>query len=328
MSQLISIIMPFKNCEEFLKETFNSILIQTYTNWELIVINDHSDDKGAELIKENFKDKRIKLLNNKGKGIIKALQYGYCQSKGSYITRMDADDIMKPNKLQELKDALDSSKEDSVAIGLVHYFKSDGSKIGNGYLNYQNWINDLAINKTSFNEIYKECSIPSPSWMMKISIFNKIGGFNSKEYPEDYELAFRMYENKLKVIPTKNIVHLWRDYDSRTSRTDENYQDNRFLSLKVYSFLKLNYISSKKLALLGAGKKGKAIAKLLIANEIQFDWLCGTPNKIGHNIYGQLLQSSDAFPINCQVIVAIATKGALIKIKEEEIKSNIYYYFC
>jgi hypothetical protein len=235
---------------------------------------------------------------------------------------------MKPTKLIELKSALDSSKEESVAVGLVHYFKSDGSRIGNGYLSYQNWINNLAINRHSFKEIYKECSIPSPSWMMKMEVFHKIGGFKSEIYPEDYELAFRMYQNNLKVIPSNNIVHLWRDYSYRTSRTDENYEDNRFLTLKVNSFLKLDYLSAKKLVLLGAGKKGKKIAKLLIDSDVKFEWLCGTPNKIGHNIYGQILQSSKNVPIGCQVIVAIATKEELLRIKEEEIKTNLYYYFC
>ena len=328
MNELISIIMPFKNCEEFLKETLNSIINQTYTSWELIAVNDHSEDNGIELIQADFQDKRIQILNNKGKGIIKALQLGLENTKGIYVTRMDADDIMKPSKLKELKEAIDTSKEASVAVGLVHYFKSDGSEIGNGYLKYQDWINNLAIKKASFKEIYKECSIPSPSWMMKMEVFKKIGGFNPEIYPEDYELAFRMYQHKLKVVSTKKVVHLWRDYELRTSRTDENYKDNRFLTLKVNSFLKLDYIPSKKMVLLGAGKKGKTIAKLLIASKVKFDWVCGIPNKIGHNIYNQILKSSKEIPSNCQVIVAIATKEELARIKQEETKSNLYYYFC
>lgn len=328
MKELISIIMPFKNCEEFLEETLNSILSQTYTNWELIAVNDHSDDKGVEFIQKEFDDKRIHLFKNEGVGIIKALQLGFINAKGGYITRMDADDIMKPTKLEELKQALDLSKGESVAVGLVHYFKSDGSDIGSGYLSYQNWINTLASSKVSFNEIYKECSIPSPSWMMKTAVFKNIGGFSSEVYPEDYELAFRMYEHKLKIAPTNNIVHFWRDYASRTSRTDKNYQDNRFLELKVNSFLKLDYIPSKELVLLGAGRKGKEIAKLLIARDVKFDWLCGTPNKIGHNIYGKILGASKKVLNNCQVVIAIATKEELVRIKDEEIKSNLYYYFC
>lgn len=327
MNELISIIMPFKNCEQFLEETLNSIITQTYSNWELIAVNDHSVDRGANFIRNEFKDQRIQVVENQGQGIIKALQEGFSYSKGGYITRMDADDIMKPNKLKELKEALSTTKE-SVAVGLVHYFKSDGSEIGNGYLKYQNWINKLAEAGDSFNEIYKECSIPSPSWMMKRNTFIKIGGFNAEVYPEDYELAFRMYEYELTVVATKNVVHLWRDYETRTSRTDDNYQDNRFLTIKVHSFLTLDYNQKKTLVLLGAGKKGKTIAKLLIGNKIEFEWVCGNPSKIGHNIYGKILKSSEILSDDSQVIVAIATKEELIQIKQAETELNLYYYFC
>lgn len=328
MNELISILMPFKNCAPFLKETLDSILAQTYTSWELIAVDDHSEDSGAEFILKNYQDNRIKVLTNEGVGIIKALQTGIKQATGTYITRMDADDLMLPIKLKELKEAVDSSSKKSVAVGLVQYFKSDGSLIGNGYLRYQNWLNSLALNKASFKEVYKECPIPSPSWMMKTTVFNEIGGFNSETYPEDYELAFRMYAYNLEVMPTVNKVHLWRDYDTRTSRTDENYKDNRYLTLKVNLFLKTDYNPTQKLVLLGAGKKGKMIAKLLIDNGVDFEWRCGIPSKIGHVIYNQPMLSSDDIPTNCQVIVAIAAKEELIRIKEEESQLNLYYYFC
>ncbi len=328
MEDLISIIMPFKNCGDFLEETIGSILNQTYENWELIAINDHSADNSEELIQNLTKDKRIKVITNNGDGIINALQTGYKIVKGNYITRMDADDIMQPSKLEVMQRLLYESSTKKVVIGKVHYFKSNGSEIGNGYLNYENWINSLAEKGNSFKEIYKECPIPSPSWMLKRELFEEIGGFNSSIYPEDYELAFRMYEYNLTVVSTKEKVHLWRDYETRTSRTHENYKDNRFLSLKVNQFIKLDYNQKQRLSLLGAGKKGKLIAKLLIDKGIKFDWCCNNENKIGHIIYNKELLQTDLNTMNTQFIIAIANKTELLQLKEKEILSNEYYYFC
>lgn len=329
MKSLISIIMPYKNCAHFLNETINSILNQTETNWELIAINDHSDDNGMNILTSfQEKDNRILTIKNNGKGIIDALKTGYNLAKGNYITRMDADDICTPNKLKDLKSIIDENGINSVAIGKVHYFKSDGSIIGDGYLKYQNWINQLAEKHNSFSEIYKECPIPSPSWMLKKETFDKIGAFDSSTYPEDYDLAFRMYKAKLTPIGTKEKVHYWRDYSTRTSRTHDNYKDNRFLELKVDYFLKLDKSSNKKLVLNGAGKKGKFIAQLLIKNKIEFEWTCGTPSKIGHNIYGKVLRSNKEVIKKSQIIIAIATKEDLAQIKLNEIESNDYYYFC
>ncbi len=329
MNQLISIIMPYKDCALFLKETLESILSQSYSHWELIAINDHSIDKGEEVV-TNYasKDHRIITIKNKGKGIIEALKTGYEKSKGFYITRMDADDIMLNHKLEKLKAILDRSVQDTVAVGQVFYFKSNGETIGNGYLSYQNWINKLALKGTSFSEVYKECPIPSPSWMMIKSTFEKIGAFDSSCYPEDYELAFRMYKDHLNVTSTSTIVHHWRDYESRTSRTDENYKDNRFLALKTKSFIEIDYQKEKQLVLLGAGKKGKLIAKLLIENKVDFEWFCGTQKKIGHNIYGKTLKNSATIFNESQIIIAIANKEELNLIKQEEVLSNDYYYFC
>lgn len=327
--ELISIVMPYKNCAQFLEETLDSIIEQTYTNWELIAVNDNSEDNGEDIINNySKKDKRIIPIKNTKKGIIGALNTGYNVTKGKYITRMDADDLMMKEKLSQLKKVLNNNNKDTVAIGKVHYFKSNGEQIGNGYLEYQNWINKLAVNENSFSEIYKECPIPSPSWMMKKSDFDKIGAFQSATYPEDYELAFRMYKNKISVIATPTIVHHWRDYNTRTSRIDENYKDNRFLVLKTNSFIEIDYQSEKQLCILGAGKKGKSIAKLLIDKNINFKWLCGTSNKIGHNIYGKIIKDSSIPINNAQIIVAIANKEEINRIKRQETPSNDYYYFC
>ncbi len=329
MQELISIIMPYKNCALFLVETINSILTQTYTNWELIAVNDHSTDDSYNSIQQFAQqDQRIYNLTNNGVGIIEALQTGFAFSKGTYITRMDADDISLPHKLSQLKTVIDKHGKDTVAIGKVHYFKSNGETIGNGYLSYQEWINNLADLQNSFSEIYKECTIPSPSWMLLRDTFNLIGGFNNNTYPEDYDLAFRMYNANLKPIGTLSIVHHWRDYATRTSRTDSNYKDNRFLALKTHYFIQIDYNPNQLLTVLGAGKKGKTIAQLLIAQGIAFEWFCGTANKIGHTIYGKVLQNSNLLPQNAQIIVAIAAKEALHQIKEKEDASNDYFYFC
>ena len=69
---LISILIPFKNTELFLRECINSIINQTYSNWELLIIDDHSTDKSYDLVEDYAnKDKRIKLYKNDGSGIIK-----------------------------------------------------------------------------------------------------------------------------------------------------------------------------------------------------------------------------------------------------------------
>ncbi|MEA1787485.1 glycosyltransferase [Arenibacter sp. GZD96] len=287
MSQtaLISILIPFKNTAAFLPECFDSILNQTYTHWEIIAVDDGSEDESWSLVQSYAtKHSNIKLRSNHGKGIIPALQTAYKASCGDLITRMDSDDIMTANKLNVLATSLLRKGAGHVAIGKVRYFSKSG--ISDGYARYEKWLNGLTQNGTNYTEIYKECVIPSPCWMVYKTDLDRCNAFDLDRYPEDYDLAFRFYEMGLQCIPCSEILHLWRDYAHRTSRTSVHYAQNYFLDIKLYYFLKLDRDAERPLVLWGAGGKGKSIAKKLIESQIHFYWLCDNPNKIGKKIYG------------------------------------------
>ncbi len=94
----ISVIMPVYNSEKYLRESIESILNQTFTDFELIVINDSSTDNSLNIIK-SYKDKRIKLINNKKNlGTVKSRNVGLRKAKGKYIAVMDSDDISLSNR--------------------------------------------------------------------------------------------------------------------------------------------------------------------------------------------------------------------------------------
>ena len=96
--------MPVKNAGKFLHECLQSIRDQTEAKWELIAVNDHSTDDSKQILQHFAQnDARIKVLENKGSGIISALQTGYQLTTGNFIHRMDADDVMPIIKLKVLK---------------------------------------------------------------------------------------------------------------------------------------------------------------------------------------------------------------------------------
>ena len=190
MSQaLVSIVIPFKNTELFISECLTSIIKQTYTNWEAIFVNDNSTDDSFQIV-ERFskKDERVNLLNNFGNGIIEALKTGFDYSSGAYITRMDSDDLMTPIRLETMLSNLEKYGKKHLAVGQVKYFRADG--LSDGFSRYEQWLNSLTVNGKNYSEIYKECVIPSPCWMLHREDFEACGGFNSDIYPEDYDLAF------------------------------------------------------------------------------------------------------------------------------------------
>ncbi|MGC1472699.1 MAG: glycosyltransferase family 2 protein [Psychroserpens sp.] len=331
---LISILIPFKNTELFLKECLNSIIAQDHDNWELLIVDDHSTDNSFELVFAFAeKDKRIKLLKNTGEGIIHALRLAFSKSKGSYITRMDSDDIMHSAKLSTMLADLKHHGRHHIALGLVKYFNENG--LGDGYARYESWLNALTQNGQNYTEIYKECVIPSPCWMGHRDDLVSCGGFESNRYPEDYDLAFRFYKHKMACIPSQDVLHYWRDYNERTSRTDDHYAENNFLELKIDYFKELNYDASKPLVIWGAGQKGKQVAKLLKLKKIDFIWVCDNPKKIGKHIYDEVLYSFKHLKTleqpQCIVTVANPVSQAEIRLalKTLQMKNMTdYFFFC
>ena len=278
-------------------------------------------------------DPRIKVFQNNGKGIIPALRLAFQNSSGELISRMDADDIMLPQKLELLKNQLLRSGKGHVCTGLVEYISE--TQLGDGYRKYQHWLNELTSKNDNFTDIYKECVIPSPCWMTFREDLLMCKAFDLDIYPEDYDLVFRFYKNDLKVASVKKPLHQWRDYAERSSRTDPNYADQSFLDLKIKYFLELDHDHNRELFLWGAGKKGKYLAKQFQLKNIPFRWVSNNERKTGLNISGNILEDFkiiNSIP-NPQIIVAVAAPDDQKEIenflkKLNLKKGNHYYFFC
>lgn len=308
MMALVSIIMPVFNAEPYLRACIDSILCQTHTEWELLAVDDFSTDSSYSILQQyQHQDQRIQVLKSTEKGIIPALRTGYVASSGGFVTRMDADDIMHKEKIEKLLVAVDRQAL-SVAVGGVAYFSEDGEVMG-GYARYAQWLNDLLASGKVYADIYKECVIPSPCWMMSSQTLDHIGAFDADRYPEDYDLAFRLYKHHVPVRAVQEPIHSWRDHRGRTSRTDPHYADQAFLPLKMHYFAMLEWRLGLTVALWGAGRAGKVVARELAALGIPFSWYTDNSKKIDKDIYGIVLQSAQRLVDSSPDIVITAIRS-------------------
>jgi glycosyltransferase involved in cell wall biosynthesis len=257
---MISIILPVKNEEKFIQDCLLSIQNQTEKDWEAIIVDDHSEDHTSEIIRP-FKeeDRRIRLIQNQGTGIISALQTGFEASKGELITRMDGDDLMTVDRLQLMKNAIKNQSE-AVVTGLVRYFPD--SEVSKGYRNYEAWLNHINLQGYTWQYIYRECPIASPNWMMKRSDLILAGGFKSLNYPEDYHLALRWYQAGYQVVTVPEITLWWREHAERTSKTSYHYHQRSFFHLKI-NFLVDHVKPRKSWVIWGNNPKSSLTKKIL-----------------------------------------------------------------
>lgn len=330
----VSIILPFKDTAQFLGDCLDSILAQSYPDWEVLAVDDGSADSSAQILAAYArKDARIRWFPNRGAGVIAALRTGYAHSGGGLISRMDSDDLMGPRRLEAMVGPLRELGPGHLAVGQVRYFAQGG--VGPGYRRYETWLNGLTAKGDNFREIYKECVIPSPCWMVHRTDFEACGGFDHDLYPEDYDLCFRFYAKGLKVVPGREVLHLWRDHGARATRTQDHYAQNSFLELKLRHFLVLDRNPQRPLVVWGAGRKGKAMARNLLQGKVAFHWLCDNPRKIGHEIYGVGLLPPTALEglDDPQVLVAVANGSAQKEIRTYLEKlggaaGSDHFFFC
>ena len=316
---MISILTPFKNTAQYLGECIESIQNQSINDWELIMIDDHSTDESRVVVEKYADaDTRISVYTNTGEGIIDALRKAFIKSKGNYITRMDSDDVAPVHKLETLRNSLIQAGRGFIATGLVQYFPTD--QITKGYKKYEGWLNSLTTTGANFQEIYKECPIASPNWMVHRGDLMSCGAFDTNLYPEDYDLMFRLYRGGLTPIACDKVTHLWRDYADRTSKTSSNYAEEAFLHLKAHYFLEIDYDSSRPLAIWGAGEKGKFIASFLLEQGVPFHWITANPNKVGQSIYRKSLDTLNEFE-------NLSTPQSVITVADERVQNQIHSYF-
>jgi glycosyltransferase involved in cell wall biosynthesis len=180
----VSVILPVYNGEQYLAAAIDSILSQTYKDFELIIINDGSTDKSQALINQ-YKDPRIIAVNQKNHGLVASLNRGIGMARGQYIARMDADDISLPERLAREVQSMDQNPH-LVLLG-TNAIEIDQQGKKSGELTYPS--NDSVLRLSLFSYT----PFAHGSVMFKTASVNKVGGYDPATWPaEDSDLWARL----------------------------------------------------------------------------------------------------------------------------------------
>lgn len=231
----VSVLMPVYNGEKYLEEAINSILNQTFKDFEFIIVDDCSIDGTWEMLKKySTLDKRIILRRNKENlRTTKALNVGLALAKGKYVARMDADDWSYPNRLEKQFKFMEKHPKVGVSGGTIEVCDRD-LKV----LNLRRYPqSDAAARKTIF--IYSPFAHSVTIWRAKI--LGMIGSYNENiPLSQDYELYFRMG----KVADFANIPDVLlklRTHDNSSSIVRGKYQEQYALYSRIKAFLEYGY---------------------------------------------------------------------------------------
>ena len=237
---LVSVIMSVYNeTELILRAAIESILEQTFTDFEFIIVMDSPENETNKKILSEYSklDERICLLfNEKNEGLTFSLNKALENAKGKYVARLDADDVSLANRLEVQRNFLEQNNLDFIG-GYVQTI-TENDEILNKCVKVP--VLDIDIRK----KIKINSCVFHPTWFLRKSIFDDIGNYKT-QYVEDYEFLLKTMQKNYKLGNIPQIVLKYRITTNSVSRSSlfEQYLRMRYLQKKYFSKCKVNILS-------------------------------------------------------------------------------------
>lgn len=223
----LSVVMPVYNAEPYLDEAIQSILSQSFTNFEFIIIDDGSTDRSSEIIEKYSKlDSRIKVISQKNHGLIYSLNLGLELSKGRFIARMDADDVSMPKRF-ELQ--LDKMKQDCLDLCGCHFLAINSQ-------GQSQWARIVSTSKSGNAIVLSStvCCAHGSAMLRKQFLMDNNLSYGKTEFDkaEDYALWVQMFENGASISNVDEILFKYRIIPGSLSSNSVNYKHGMKISKK------------------------------------------------------------------------------------------------
>lgn len=225
----ITVLMPAYNAAPYIAEAINSILHQTFVNFELLIVNDGSADN-TEAVVRSFNDKRIILTNRLNGGVAAALNTGLKVARGSYIARFDADDVCYPNRLTEQYDFMQANPQYHIVGTGVDYMDRNGNMI------FTNIPFDLTKERTHA-ALLRTCPFIHSSVIYRKDSILEFGGYNEHAHTfEDHLLWLQVLKKYQGFNLPQSLIKVRLTPESVTM--DERWHHPIFRKIKLNALSK------------------------------------------------------------------------------------------
>ncbi len=289
-----SVILPVRDGGEHLYHAVDSILAQTVRELELIVVDDGSRDGAPARLPA---DPRLRVVANPGHGIVAALNHGMALAdpRAPFLARMDADDLALPERLERQLALLEAEPALGIAAAQVEIF-SEGPALGDGFREYQDWMNALTRPADIARELFVESPLAHPSVVFRRAAWARLGGYRDTPWPEDYDLWLRAFALGIAMAKPEGVLLRWRDHPARLTRTDPRCAPGRLIEAKA-PVLARHVLRGRPALLWGATKTGARLCDALEAHGAEVRAFVDLdPRKIGGRKRGRPVLASGPDP--------------------------------
>jgi glycosyltransferase involved in cell wall biosynthesis len=312
----VSVLLPVHNAAPYLEESVESVLGQSFSDFELVCVDDGSTDGSAAILgRFAAGDRRVRLLSPGRIGLIEAANLLRREARAQILARFDADDRMHEDRLARQWAMLEADPAIDIVGSLVRHFP-DGS-VGEGTRRYEAWLNALVTHEEMRRDFLVELPLPNPSAMFRGGVFDAIGGYVDDGLPEDYDFWLRALEAGFRFAKAPVVLHHWREHPDRVTRTHPRYSVEAFLKAKCGFLLRGPLRDGRPFVVWGAGMMGRRLTRLLVrAGRPPVAILDVDPAKAGRTRQGRPILPVESFrPGSALVLGAVGARGARTSIR-------------
>lgn len=313
-----TVLFPVRNAEATLDRALDSLWRQTWADFEVIAVDDGSTDRSGEILAAHARrESRLRILPG-GDGLVAALESARRLARGSYLARMDADDICHPDRFRRQVLYLDAHPEVAAVGTRVALFPR--SDVGAGWRRYETWLNSLLSPEDHRREIFIESPLAHPSVMLRAEAAEAVGGYRETAWAEDYDLWLRLSAVGWGLAKVPATLLAWRHTAERLSLVSPKYSHESFLSARAHFLARHPMLNEGIVAIWGAGRTGRRLTRRLRRHGVRVvSFYDVDPRKIGRNVEGarvhpwtDLVRSSGV-----PVVVAVGSAGVRELIRSE-----------
>lgn len=284
----LSILLPYRDAAATLPACLDSIAAQTCTDYEVLAVDDRSvDDSSALVHGRSMRDARIRCLASPTAGLVAALNHGLAAARADVVVRMDADDLMHPDRLALQRQHFDADPSLVLSATRVRAFPEEDVQAG--LREYLRWQNACLTAADIADELYVEAPFAHPSVAFRRAVVCAVGGYRDGPFPEDYELWLRLHHCGHRMAKLPAVLLDWREYPNRTSRVDPRYAREAFDRLRADYLARDPRLLARRddLVIWGAGRRTRRRCAGLLAHGFRpRAWVDIDPRKIGRVLDG------------------------------------------
>ncbi len=281
-----SVLLPVRNGARHLASALQSLERQTQAPTQVVVVNDASTD-GTERVIAAFQQRvPLTVVEGPGAGIAAALNAGLAHCTADWVVRMDADDVMHPERLAAQLSYV--AREPEVGVCGTEVLSFPPGRVTERRAHYDAWLSSLHTPEEHARDMYVEATLAHPTAMIRTRLFRSVDGYRTVDWPEDYDLWLRLHGAGVRFGKPNGVLHFWREHPARLSRNHADYNLDAIRRCRLHHLADHWNLRLRGVVVVGAGTEGKLAGRGLLGLGVPIlAHVDADPRKVGGRLAGE-----------------------------------------